>query len=183
MLEGTKGNLMQQADEYMGITELLSREVENEGGELVETYQDNAELIALLEQYEASIATKFEGYAYVIRDVEALEELAKREANRIQARADRYKAKAKWLKDRMKAAMTVIGSKKLATATITVSIQNNGGAQALKIGVAAEKLPAKYFQAKTVYDAKADVIRADLLAGVAVPDCKLEPRGTHLRIR
>ena len=63
----------------------------------------------------------------------------------------------------------------------TVSVQTNGGAQAVDVMVPAAQLDPKW-QRHTI-TADVDAIRKALLAGEVVEDCVLAQRGSHLRIR
>lgn len=136
--------------------------------------------LELLAQIEQDIKNKADGYCSLIRHYQSQATALDDEMARLAKRAASKTSKAKWLKDRLKAALEAIGESKIETTLNTIRIAKNGGSQPVKIEVSPEHLPEQYRQ--VVYQPNKDLIREALQAGQSIPGCQLEQRGTHLRL-
>ena len=141
------------------------------------------EVLADLERIESDIHNKADGYCSLIRHYEAMDAACANEANRLFQRAAAFNAKARWLKDRLHDAILRTGGRKLQTATNTITVCANGGAEPVSIDIEPEQLPEGYRIVKTLYKPDVDAIRDTLQAGHHVPGCSLKERGTHLRMK
>jgi hypothetical protein len=141
------------------------------------------EAVAELERIEADIRNKADGYCALIRHYEAAAKTCHEEADRIEYRADGFNSKATWLKQRLHDALLRLGETRLQTPTNTVTVCRNGGAEPVKVDVPVEELPGDYQKTEYVCRPDIDAIRNALRAGLHVPGCRLEERGTHLRMR
>lgn len=163
-------NLFEMTNEYRHIL----NEIEECEGDPTES------VIAMLEQLESDIGNKADGYCSLINHYQAYAKAAQEEAARIAKRSESFANRAKWLKDRLKAAMESLGETKIKTPYHSVTICKNGGAQPIKIEGQPENLPEEFRM--VVIKPNTDAIREALVAGQTVPGCQLEPRGNHLRI-
>lgn len=144
-------------------------------------------VIALIEDIERSMAEnaedrerKFDSYCSLIRHYQGMASVASEEAARIIKRSSSYESKAKWLKDRLKAVMEVMGETKVTTPINTVRIQQNGGLQGVTVQVSPDTLPPEF--QKVTINPNLDALRKALIAGTKVNGCMLVPKGNHLRI-
>lgn len=129
-------------------------------------------------------ATKLDGYCGLIRSLEGEAAVARSEAEQYLARAAARENRVKWLKARMKLHLESTGRTKAVTATgRTVAIQANGGKVPVWIdpAVVPADLPAPFQRVRVEVDTEA--IRANLESGHELSFARLEPRGTHLRVR
>jgi hypothetical protein len=139
--------------------------------------------VAELERIEADIRNKADGYCSLIRHYQELAKACAHEAERLGDRACEFGAKAHWLKQRLHDALLRLGETKLQTPANTVTVCRNGGAEPVKVDVDPETLPDEYVYHEIKHKPDVDRIRADLKAGLHVPGCRLEERGTHLRLK
>jgi len=175
-------NMTELVGEWQQAYLVLQDQTINDDGELVDDYSNNKELLEFLEAIEKDIQRKAGGYAEVIRELTAHSAVIRAEADRLAARANFMKRKAEWLKERLKLAMESIGCKRIVTPYNTIRIQGNGGVMPLTLPDDVKALPEPYRREVITYVPKADAIRETLEAGGVVPGCKLEPRGTHVRV-
>jgi hypothetical protein len=139
--------------------------------------------VAELERIEADIRNKADGYCSLIRHYQELAKACAHEAERLGDRACEFGAKAHWLKQRLHDALLRLGETRLQTPTNTVTVCRNGGAEPVRVDVPVGELPEPYRKLEYVFKPNVDAIRADLKAGLHVPGCRLEERGTHLRLK
>ena len=127
---------------------------------------DEQMLFDTLESIEGEIEEKADGYAKIIKELEAKQKARKEEAKRLTDGA-------KVFENRVKAWKT-----KFATNLFSFNIAKNGGKQALTID---GDVPEEY--TKTIIENDTDKIRQALENGENLPFAHLEPRGESLRIK
>lgn len=167
------GVLVNAAIEYRKTYDAIAESC-YDGGEM--TDEASAELV----QLESNIQKHAVGYVSIIKQLEADAMACEHEARILNERANRLKQSAKWLEDRIKQAMELVGAKKLQYATVTLSIQANGGKRSVKIDDT--RVTADYIYTYTEKRVDKDKIRDELEAGKQLPFATLLERGTHLRI-
>jgi hypothetical protein len=172
--EGRTVTLFDMTAEYQKALELM---------EAAEPGEVSADAAAYLQDIEADIKAKADGYCSLIRHYEALFAANANEASRLTKRADEFGRKAKWLKQRLHDALIRLGEMKVQTPMNTITVCRNGGAPPLDITIPVEELPDTYRMTKTVISPNSEAIRADLEVGLHVPGCVLRERGTHLRLK
>ena len=121
---------------------------------------------------------KLDGYAVVIRTMEAENELTDHEITRLQNRMKARANRINRMKERMMESMNATGQRKLETELHTIAIQKNGGVQPLTI---TGEVPAEYIKQKPITDT--DKIREALNRGTKLSFAHLEERGEHLVIK
>lgn len=139
---------------------------------------DEQMIFDTLESIEGEIEEKADGYAKIIKELEAKQKARKEEAKRLTDSAKAFENRVKALKNNLFNAMKETGKTKFATNLFSFNIVKNGGKQALTID---GEVPEEY--TKTVIENDTDKIRADLEAGKELPFARLEPRGESLRIK
>lgn len=138
---------------------------------------DEQMILDTLEGIEGEIEDKADGYAKIIRELEAMRDARKEEMYRQQEGARVLDNKIKLLKQNLFNAMKQTGKTKFATDLFTFNIAKNGGKQPLTID---GDVPEEY--KKIIKENDNEKIRADLEAGKELPFAHLEPRGESLRI-
>lgn len=152
---------------------------------LLEMAEDpDIDLITLndtLEGLTGEIEDKAEGYACVIKELEAEAGKFDAEITRLTLQRDRYNSQVKRMKETLMASMIAMGKTKIPTAHFKVSVANNGGLQPLFVEPDLTKVPEEYL----IREPKADnkKIRDALAKGEELAFAHLEPRGQHLSIR
>ncbi len=139
---------------------------------------DEQMIIDTLEGIEGEIEAKADGYAKIIKELEAKRDARKAEAKRLSDSAKIFDNRMNLLKQGLFNSMKTTGRTKFTTDLFTFSIVNNGGKQTLTIN---GDVPEEY--TKTIIENDTDKIRADLEAGKELPFAYLEPRGESLRIK
>ncbi len=139
---------------------------------------DEQMILDTLEGIEGEIEDKADGYAKIIRELEAMRDARKEEMYRQQEGARVLDNKIKLLKQNLFNAMKQTGKTKFATDLFTFNIAKNGGKQPLTID---GDVPEEY--KKIIKENDNEKIRADLEAGKELPFAHLEPRGESLRIK
>lgn len=139
---------------------------------------DEQMILDTLEGIEGEIEDKADGYAKIIKELEARRDTRKAEAKRLTDSAKIFENRVNTLKQNLFNTMKSTGKTKFATVLFTFNIAKNGGKQVLTID---GNVPKKY--TKTVIENDTDKIRADLEAGKELPFAHLEPRGESLRIK
>ena len=134
-----------------------------------------------LEGLTGEIEDKAEGYACVIKELEAEASKFDTEITRLTAQRDRYNSQIKRMKESLMTSMVAMGKTKIPTLHFKVSVANNGGLQPLFVDPDLSKLPEEYI----IREPKADnkKIRDALASGQQLEFAHLEPRGKHLSIR
>lgn len=140
-----------------------------------------ARIDALLCENEQAFTDKADNYAALIKELLAMSEARKVEAQRLQSLASYDAAKAEQLKERLRLAMDTLGVKKCKTARYNIGICGNGGKAPLRVDVKPENLPECY--RRIITEADKEAIRAALESGVAIEGCEILERGESLRIR
>ena len=126
---------------------------------------------------------KFDGYVNWILTLEM-------EASTARAAADQYEAKArtrenrvKWLKERLKQHLVILGKLKVQTdAERTVVVQRNGGKPPLVIaeGTKPDRVEDRFV--RSILEIDREAVRKALESGEEVLCARLDNPGTHLRI-
>lgn len=124
-----------------------------------------------LESIEGEIEDKADGYAKIIKELEAKRDARKVEAKRLTENAKVFDNRVNALKQNLFNTMKSTGKTKFATDLFSFNIAKNGGKQALTID---GDVPEEY--TKTIIENDTDKIRADLEAGKELPFAHLEPR-------
>lgn len=157
-------------------------------GDFVEVYAllsdpeaDEQTVLDTLEGIKGELEVKAEGYVKIIRQLEA-------EQKALEAEADFFKQKATVRKNnikRMKEALCQAlidtghdGKEGLAAGEFTLKVQNNGGAQPLKV---TGDVPMNML--KVITEPDNDKIRKFILDGNECDFAHLEERGKHLAIK
>ena len=163
-------SLYELTEEYAALQELLyDPEVDEQ------TLQDTMEMIQM------DIEDKADGYAKIIKMMNADIESLKAEEKRLNARRTSLENRSKYLKDTLEENMRKIGKKKFKTVLFSFNIQTNGGAQPLVIDGDIENIPERYLIPQPPKPNN-EAIR-ELLKEQQVEWAHLEPRGESLRIR
>lgn len=143
-----------------------------------------------LESIESEIEDKADGYAKIIKTLEADVDGIQKENDRLTARKKTYENRIKWLKENLEICMRATGKKKFTTDLFSFNIQKNGGKRKLTIDVDVENIPEEY-RIKQPDAVNGDKLREYLKEnGLEGQDgslncewCHLEPQGESLRIR
>lgn len=139
---------------------------------------DEQMILDTLESIEGDIEDKADGYAKIIKELEAKAKARKEEAKRLSDSSKTFKNKVKFLKQNLFNSMKETGKTKFTTNLFSFNIAKNGGKQALTID---GDVPEEY--TKTIIENDTDKIRQALENGEKLPFAHLEPRGESLRIR
>lgn len=139
---------------------------------------DEQMILDTLESIEGEIEDKADGYAKIIKELEARRDARKAEAKRLTESAKVFENRVNTLKQNLFNTMKATGKTKFATDLFTFNIAKNGGLQ--KITIEGE-IPEEY--TKTVVEADMDKIREALRVLGDLPFAHLEPRGESLRIK
>lgn len=139
---------------------------------------DEQMILDTLESIEGEIEDKADGYAKIIKELEARRDARKAEAKRLTESAKVFENRVNTLKSNLFNAMKTTGKTKFATDLFSFNITKNGGKQPLTID---GEVPKEY--TKTVIENDTDKIRQALENGKKLPFAHLEPRGESLRIK
>lgn len=139
---------------------------------------DEQMILDTLESIEGEIEDKADGYAKIIKELEARRDARKAEAKRLTESAKVFENRVNTLKSNLFNAMKTTGKTKFATDLFSFNITKNGGKQPLTID---GEVPKEY--TKTVIENDTDKIRQALENGEKLPFAHLEPRGESLRIK
>ena len=128
---------------------------------------------------------KIDDYCAVIAEVTARADARAAESKRLSALAAIDRVAADRLKDRLQVFFSVHGIQKLKTDRYNLTVAKNGGKSPLTVpdewSIEPEKAPEQYH--RRVIRLDLDAIRTDIESGQDVPGCRIEERGTHLRIK
>ena len=147
-----------------------------------EEYDEQA-VIDTLDSIEGAIEDKADGYAMIMRELEADAAKLKAEEDRLRARRTALENHKNRLKAHLYESMKAVGKPKFKTTLFSFGIQKNGGKRALVLDCGVDKLPPE-LQMVTVA-ANNDAIRAYLM-DTGEESCEfahLAPQGEHLVIR
>lgn len=131
-----------------------------------------------LEGIEGELEIKADGYARIIRELDAGADKFEEEAKRMQALADSRRNRSRILKNNLYNSMKMTGKTKFKTDLFSFGIQKNGGVQPLEM-VPDVEIPDEYLK-KEPDNSK---IREALKNGEELPFAVLKERGEHLVIR
>ena len=156
----------------------LTNDYENVLNMLYDEDIDEQMILDTLEGIEGEIENKADGYAKIIKELEAKRDARKAEVKRLTESAKVFENRANVLKQNLFNTMKQTGKTKFATDLFSFNIVKNGGKQALTID---GDVPEEY--TKTIIENDTDKIRQALENGENLPFAHLEPRGESLRIR
>ena len=145
---------------------------------LYEEDVDEQMILDTLEGIEGEIEDKADGYAKIIRELEAIRDARKEEMYRQQEGARVLDNRIKLLKQNLFNTMKQTGKTKFVTDLFSFNIAKNGGKQSLTID---GDVPEEY--TKIVVENDTDKIRQALENGENLLFAHLEPRGESLRIK
>lgn len=115
---------------------------------LYEEDLEESEILARCEELEMAIEDKAEGYAMIIRSLEADIDALDSEMKRLSSRKASISNKVKWLKYNLEASMRATGNLKFKTALFSFGIQKNPPA----VKIDDEKAFLDWIQENTRYD-------------------------------
>jgi len=145
---------------------------------IIEGEYEEESLADTLEGIEGEIEIKAEGYAKIIKELEADINKFKEEENRLKGRRQSLENSVKKLKENLKNAMEMTENQRIKTDLFSFTIAKNGGKLPLKFTGDA---PDNYKKIEYVVDEVK--IREELENGNKLEFAELGERGTHLRIR
>jgi phosphotransferase system IIB component len=117
--------------------------------------ENGEDVDGILEVIGDELETKADGYARVIRNMEAQMSAFEAEEKRIEENRKRLKAGIERLKQNLFDSMKATGKEKFKTELFSYSIQKNGGALPVIVDVPTEKLPDDLVQITEKPDLKA----------------------------
>lgn len=135
---------------------------------------------AWMAELDRDLTRKADGYASLIKEIEARAKARTEEAKRLTDRARVDENAAAALKSRMLYAMQARQMKTIETARFKLSVTGNGGKTPMVV-TDEKAIPEKFHRVVVMVDT--DKLRDALEAGQTVPGASLAPRGFHLRIR
>ncbi len=154
-------------------------------GEITDELVESA-IDAWLQENEAHLAEKLDGYCAVIDEREALADLRVREGKRLVGLANTDLRKTGKLRQRLKVFFDSRGITKFETTRHKFTVAKNGGPQPITITpewIAAPANAPEQFH-KIIIELDKDAIRTALEASQEpIEGCEFAERGTHLRIR
>lgn len=156
----------------------LTSDYENILNMLYDENIDEQMILDTLESIEGEIEDKADGYAKIIKELEAKKNAREEEAKRLTDSAKVFKNRVNTLKQNLFNSMKQTGKTKFETNLFSFNIVKNGGKQTLTIDGEVTK---EY--TKTVIENDTDKIRQALESGKNLPFAHLEPRGESLRIK
>lgn len=165
-------------EDLMALSDLL----DESGGEI--TPENEPIFDAFFAELQNDQALKLDGYVGLIKTIEGEAAVAKATAEQFQMKARTRENSVKRLKDRIKLFMENTRQQKATSAKgFVLAIQNNGGKTPLDIDESTrpESVPEKFQRVTVTIDA--DKVREALEAGEELSFARLQPRGSHLRIR
>lgn len=139
------------------------------------------DLEGILEVIDDELEAKADGYARVIRNMEAEAEAFKTEEKRFNEKRKRLEAGIERLKVNLQESMVATGKKKFKTELFSFAIQKNGGADPVIVDVPTEKLPDDLVQITEKPDLKA--IAAYIKETGDISYAHFGERGESLRIK
>lgn len=154
--------------DYLHLLEMLG----DEGDMDPQTFKDT------LEGIEGEFEDKADGYARVIRELDAEADKFKAEMERMKAKMDAVSGNSARLKRHLYESMKATGKTKFKTGLFSFGIRKNGGLQPMEILPDVE-VPDEYCK-KEPDNTK---IREALKNGERLPFAVLRERGDHLSIR
>lgn len=141
---------------------------------------DEQTVIDTLDSIEGAIEDKADGYAMIIRMVDADIESIKAEEARLASRRIALENKKKRMKGNLYEAMKTVGKPKFKTSLFSFGIRKNGGRRALILDVDVDKLPPGL--QKITIEANNEALREYLGKSESCEYCHLAEQGEHLTI-
>ena len=144
---------------------------------------DQQTVMDTLDALEDAIEDKADGYAVIIKTIDADVDAIEAEIKRLQARKQALDNRKEWLKSNLEDTMRALGKTKFKTALFSYGIQKNGGKRALVLDCPINELPPEL--QKVTIEANSEAIR-HMLAEQGTEDnqyAHLAPQGEHLSIR
>lgn len=154
------------------------------GGEISDDEQGSA-LESWFKELGEERDQKIDNYCALIEEMEARAAVRVSESERLANLAEADERAATRLKTRLREYLEGQGIAKLKTERFHLTVAKNGGKAPLTIPDQwrhdAATAPEQYHRRMIRLDV--DAIRTDLESGQDVPGCRIEERGTHLRIK
>lgn len=166
------------ADDLQALDALLA-EV---GGDVTDE-EANAAIDAWLNELGEARDRKLDGYAALIRTIEAREKVKRDEASRLTREANFESNAIDRLKRRLADVYRHMGWKSVKTDRFTITLAGHGGKQPLvfRDGFTIDDCPPEYQRVKVEPDT--EKIRAALESGASLPFASLGERGSSIRIK
>ena len=144
---------------------------------------DQQTVMDTLDALEDAIEDKADGYAVIIKTIDADVDAIEAEIKRLQARKQALDNRKEWLKSNLEDTMRALGKTKFKTALFSYGIQKNGGKRALVLHCPINELPPEL--QKVTIEANNEAIRNLLIQQGAEDNqyAHLAPQGEHLSIR
>lgn len=162
------GTLYEITGDYLRLLEMLEEDENIDPQAFADT----------LDGIEGEFEIKADGYARIIRELDAEAKKYETELNRMKARKEALENRGKMLKEHLYNSMKATGKLKFKTDLFSFNIQKNGGLQPMEI-VPDVDIPDEYCR-KEPDNGK---IRDALKAGKELQFAVLKERGDHLVIR
>ena len=143
--------------------------------------ENEAEIAEALQIADAELEGKAEGYAHVIRNIEADISALKAEEQRLNAKRKSAEKAAERLKSTLYEAMVRTGKTKIKAGTFDLKIAQNGGALPVILDVDVNELPDDLVKVKKEADKKA--IAEYIEATGDISYAHYGERGSSLRIK
>lgn len=149
---------------------------------LFDEEEDEQCILDTLEGIEGEIEAKADGYAKVIRELQAAAENIANEQKRLLDRKRMLERNVDRLKKHLSEAMKFTGKTKFKTDLFSFSIAKNGGKRPIELFTdVPESVPEEY--QKHIVEIDVNAVRAALEAGQELDFAELKERGESLRIR
>ena len=132
-----------------------------------------------LDTMKISVEEKAGAVAYVNKEIKSTIEQIKIQQDYMASKKKLLESRLKKLNEHTLELMKNAGVDKCESGVLTISIQANGGSQALEIDE--DKVPDNYMKIEYVIDK--EKIREELEKGAELEFARLKPRGEGLRIR
>lgn len=161
-------SLYELTGEYMQLLEMLEESDNLEEQVIKDT----------LEGIDGELEIKADGYAKIIRELEAEAKKFEEESKRLTDRCSTLKNRVKLLKEHLFRSMQITGKTKFKTDLFSFAIQKNGGVCPMEIKPDMD-IPEEYLRKEP----DNEKIRQTLNAGTELPFAVLKEREWHLRIR
>lgn len=172
-------SLFELTAEYKQLLFMLEDAEDADDETVVEVIKDTLELL------DGDIEAKADGIAYIIRELDADEEMLKKEEQRLRARRESIVRNRQRLKENLMEAMRLTGKEKFKTQFNSFGIRKAGGKAPLILDTAPENMPERF--QKISIEADTDAIR-DYLTwhqddDIVFPYAHIGERSEYLSIR
>ena len=162
-------NLFELTNDYLHLLYMLEEESDDET--IQEVIKDSIEML------DGDFEAKADNYAYIIRQLEADEEVIKKEEQRLKTRRESIAKNRQKLREALMSAMKATGKTKFKTQFNSFSISAAGGVTPVILDCAPENLPDKFQKIKIEADNQA---LRDHLTALANSESKIEFPYAHL---